>query len=130
MSKIVLNEREVAEAAIATNKLGAKPGETLIRVAKYYAQVEGYKKKEIRRKLEDLLLKNDPRTLLMKWDEALDGIVKASNKTPLIELDGIPITSNELQTIDSLPSKQLARLAFTLLCVAKYWYAVNEKNNM
>lgn len=40
MSKIVLNEREVAEAAIATNKLGAKPGETLIRVAKYYAQVE------------------------------------------------------------------------------------------
>lgn len=130
MSKIVLNEREVAEAAIATNKLGAKPGETLTRVAKYYAQVEGYKKKEIRRKLEDLLLKNDPRTLLMNWDGALDGIVKTSNKTPLIELDGIPITSNELQTIDSLPSKQLARLAFTLLCVAKYWYAVNEKNNM
>lgn len=130
MSKIVLHDKEVAEMAISTYQLGSKPGDTLMRVAKYYAQVEQLPRGDVRRKLEDLLLKSDRQTVLSKWDDALSGIVKSAFKEQLIEIDGVPITVNELRVIDTLPSKRLARLAFTLLAVAKYWYVVKPKNNM
>ena len=34
-----------------------------------------------------------------------------------------------MEAIEKLEGKQLRRLAFTLLCVAKYWDAVSEKND-
>lgn len=126
---IVLNEREWAENAITSRQLGKKPVETLSRVARYYCQCEKYKKKEVRGKLEDFLLQCDPGVILVKWSDTIDRIVRSSDKFPLIELEGIDITEAELQTVRSLDGKQLQRLAFTLLCVAKYWGAAQEKNN-
>jgi hypothetical protein len=126
---IVLNEREWAENAITSRQLGKKPVETLSRVARYYCQCEKYKKKEVRGKLEDFLLQCDPGVILVKWSDTIDRIVRSSDKFPLIELEGIDITEAELQTVRSLDGKQLQRLAFTLLCVAKYWDAAQEKNN-
>lgn len=126
---IVLNEREWAENAIANHQLGKKPIETLNRVARYYYQVEKYKKKEVRERLEDFLLKCDPSVVLVKWTDTIDRIARSADKFPLIELEGVDITEAELQTIQSLDGKQLQRLAFTLLCVAKYWDATQPKNN-
>lgn len=126
---IVLNEREWAENAITSRQLGKKPVETLSRVARYYCQCEKYKKKEVRGKLEDFLLQCDPGVILVKWSDTIDRIVRSSDKFPLIELEGIDITEAELQTVRSLDGKQLQRLAFALLCVAKYWDAAQEKNN-
>lgn len=126
---IVLNEREWAENAITSRQLGKKPVETLSRVARYYCQCEKYKKKEVRGKLEDFLLQCDPGVILVKWSDTIDRIVRSSDKFPLIELEGIDITEAELQTVRSLDGKQLQRLALTLLCVAKYWDAAQEKNN-
>ena len=45
---IVLNEHEWAEKMIDTHSLGAKPFETLCRVAKYYID-KNYSKKETRK---------------------------------------------------------------------------------
>lgn len=126
---IVLNEREWTENAIASRQLGKKPMETLGRVARYYCQNERYKKQDVRNKLEDFLLQCDPGVVLVKWSDALDRIVKLSNKYPLIELDGVNITADELSVIQSLNGRQIQRLAFTLLCVAKYWNAIQPKNN-
>lgn len=126
---IVLNEREWAEVAIANRQLGKKPVETLSRVARYYCQSEKYKKREVRAKLEDFLLQCDPGVVLVKWADTIDKIVRAADKYPLIELEGIDITEAELQTVRNLEGKQLQRLAFTLLCVAKYWDATQLKNS-
>lgn len=126
---IVLNEREWAENAIANRQLGKKPVETLSRVARYYCQSEKYKKREVRAKLEDFLLQCDPGVVLVKWADTIDRIVRAADKYPLIELEGVDVTEAELQTVRSLEGKQLQRLAFTLLCVAKYWDATQPKNN-
>lgn len=125
---IVLNEYEWAERMIRDHNLGKKPLETLTRVSKYYLK-NGYSKTEIRRLLDDFMLQCDPQVSLVHWSEVLDKVAKSAGKYPLIQMDGIDITVKELLRIEALSGKQIRRLAFTLLCVAKYWDAVSEQNN-
>lgn len=125
---IVLNEREWAENAITGRQLGKAPAETLSRVARYYYHVEGYKKAEVRKKLEEFMLQCDPRIVLVKWSDLLDSIVRNVNKYRLIEIDGVDITQAELDVIAALDGTLIQRLAFTLLCVAKYWNLANPGN--
>ena len=126
---IVLNEKEWAENAINNRQLGRNPMETLGRVAKYYRQSEDYKKSDVRDKLENFLIQCDPGVILVRWADTLDRIAKSSDRYPLIELDGVAITDSEIEVIKSMKEKQVQRLAFTLLCVAKYWNAVQSFNN-
>ena len=125
---IVLNEYEWAERMIADRKLGAKPFETLTRVAKYYFE-RGYSKREVRKMLDEFLMQCDPDASLVAWSSALDKITKSAAKYPPIQIDYIGITTGELEWIDRIEGKQLRRLAFTLLCVSKYWNAVSANNN-
>ena len=126
---IILNEREWAQAAIAARSLGAKPAETLCRIARYYYQCEGFKRKEVRGKLEDFVLQCDPDAVLVKWADIIERAVKQAGKYPIIDIDEINVTESEMEKIASVNGKQTRRLAFTLLCIAKYWNAVRETNN-
>lgn len=125
---IVLNEYEWAERMINNHELGKKPIETLNRVAKYYLENK-YSKREIRKMLDTFLTQCDPSASLVHWSDTLDKVAKNVGKFPLIRLDGVDITKNELERIETLGGKQVRRLAFTLLCVAKYWDVVSESNN-
>ncbi len=125
---IVLNEYDWAERMIENHDLGKKPLETLTRVSKYYLE-NGYRKKEIRELLDTFMLQCDPQAPLVHWSGLLDKIAKNADKYPLIRIDGVDITDKELERIEGLEGKQVRRLAFTLLCVAKYWDAVSEQNN-
>lgn len=125
---IVLNEYDWAERMIANRDLGKKPIETLSRVSKYYYE-NHYSKREIRTLLDSFLLQCDPSISLVHWSDMLDKVTKNVNKFPLIRLDGIDVTQEELARIETLGGKQIRRLAFTLLCVAKYWNAASDKNN-
>lgn len=125
---IVLNEYEWAERAINNHQLGKKPIETLNRVSRYYLENQ-YSKKEIRKLLDAFMLQCDPQASLVHWSDTLDKVAKNSSKFPLIRLDGVDISQNELKRIEALDGKQIRRLAFTLLCVAKYWDAVSEHND-
>lgn len=125
---IVLNEYEWAERMIAYRKLGTKPGETLTRVAKYYFERK-YSKREVRKLLDEFLMQCDPDASLVAWSDALDRITKTAAKYPPVQIDHISITAGELEWVSQLESKQLRRLAFTLLCVSKYWNIVSPNNN-
>lgn len=125
---IVLNEYEWAERVLKEKSLGKKPYETLSRVAKYYIHKE-YNRKEVRRLLDEFLLQCEPTASLVSWSDTLDNAVKYAAKYPLIMIDGIDITKAEMGRIDALSGRQLKRLAFTLLCVAKYLYAVSPSTN-
>lgn len=125
---IVLNEYEWAEHMIYSHELGKKPTETLTRVAKYY-RAAGYSKCEVRRMLDTFLIQCDPSASLQRWSNALDRAAKNANKYPLIRMDSVDITDREMEAIEKLEGGQLRRLAFTLLCTAKYWDAVSEQNN-
>ena len=126
---IILNEREWAEDAIESRSLGKRPAETLWRLARYYYQAENRKKNDVRKELERFLLRCDPDIVLIKWSGTVDKVVKSCHKMPLIQIDGIPVTSKEMDVVKSADGKQAQRLAFTLLCVAKYWNMVHTSNN-
>lgn len=124
---IVLNEREWAEDMITSRSLGKKPLETMCRVARYYLD-NGFSKKEVRKMMDSFLLQCDPTASLPKWQGHLDKALQSALKYSSVNLDGITITKPEMARIEKCGGKQVQRLAFTLLCLAKYWDAVSEKN--
>lgn len=133
---IILKENEWAEQMIQSRTLGKKPSETLCRVARYYLD-NGYTKKEVRNKLDTFLIQCEPTASLTKWSDSLDYAVNKACKYKAIDIEYIEITDSEMEKIYDLKSKQIQRLAFTLLCLAKYWqivipngdYWVNNKDN-
>ena len=124
---LILNEREWAEDMISRHELGKNPTQTLRKVASYYYESK-YSRKEIRRMLETFLVSCDPTASLVKWADSLDRIVKNVDKHKLIQVEGVDVTVPEMLIIQDLPGKQLQRLAFTVLCVSKYWDAVSKDN--
>ena len=125
---IVLNEYDWAERALKDKALGKKPYETLSRVAKYYTY-KNYTRKEVRRLLDEFLLQCEPTASLVTWSDTLDNAAKYASKYPLIMIEEIIVTKPEMEKIDALPGKQLRRLAFSLLCIAKYLYAVSPNTS-
>jgi hypothetical protein len=125
---IILDEYEWAEQVINNPSLGTKPTETLGRVARYYF-ANHYSKKEVRDLLDDFVRRCDPTASLVKWGDTLDYITKNSAKRKIICMDSVDITKAELDKIGKLGGILHKRLAFTLLCLAKYWDHVSEKNN-
>ena len=125
---IVLNEYDWAERALKDKALGKKPYETLSRVAKYYTY-KNYTRKEVRRLLDEFLLQCEPTASLVTWSDTLDNAARYAAKYSLIMIEEIIVTKPEMEKIDALPGKQLRRLAFSLLCIAKYLYAVSPNTS-
>ena len=125
---VVLNEYEWAEEAVRNKSLGKKPSETLGRVAKYYIS-RGSSKTETRKLLEDFLRQCDPVASIPKWSNMIDYSISKAMKYGIIEIDSIEVTDRELDRINSLEGRPVKRLAFTLLCLAKYWDTVNPKGD-
>ena len=121
---IVLNEHEWAEEMITSRSLGKKPYETFSRVARYYLD-NNYSKKDTRNMLDSFLLQCEPTASLPKWSDTIDRAVSRALKYDAIRIDKIEISSVEMDKIQCLKGRQLQRVAFTLLCLAKYWNAVN-----
>lgn len=121
---IVLKESEWAENMICSNSLGKKPSETLRRAARYYLD-KAYRPKEVRKLLEAFILRCDPSISLPKWADTIDRAILKAGKLPAIEIDHIDITKPEMDTISKLQGRQIKRLAFTLLCLSKFWTMVD-----
>ena len=114
--------------AIESLSLGKRPYDTIVRVAKYYKS-EGYSKADIRKKVEQFMIRCDPTISLVKWEASINSALAVAEKYPLICIDGVEITKEELMIIDSISGVLLQRLLFTLVCLAKLGNAMNPKNN-
>ena len=125
---IVLNENDWAEDMIKAQSLGKKPFETLCRVARYYID-KGISKSKTRKLLDTFLLQCEPTASIPKWADTLDAALSRALKYEAVAIESIDITSPEMKRIDVLNGKQIRRLAFTLLCLSKYWDAVNPNTN-
>lgn len=125
---IVLNEYEWAERAIKDRVLGKKPYETLSRIAKYYTY-KSYNRRDVRRLLGEFILQCEPSASIVAWSDTIESAAKSANKYPLVIIESINITAPEMEKISALPGRPIRRLAFTLLCIAKYMHAVSENTN-
>ena len=125
---IVLNENEWAERMIDSRSMGDSPPNTLRRIARYYID-KGCPKRGVMRELELFLYKYDPEISIPKWWDTMERAFKSAQKNPAINIESIPIYAEELEVIDKIKSVQERRLAFTLLCLAKYWNIVRNKSD-
>ena len=125
---LVLNETAWAKEMIASRSLGKKPFETVRRVARYYLDNK-YPKRSVRKLLDTFMLQCDPTVSLPKWSNMLDAALDYALKHDSINIEYISISSDELAVINELNGRQLRRLAFTLLCLAKYWDIANKTDS-
>lgn len=121
---IILNEHEWAKERLEARTLGQKPFETLSRVARYYLDHD-YSKKDTYKAVEQFLLQCEPTASIPKWSDTIEFALHRALKYKAIQIDSIHISAPEMARIDVLNGKQMRRLAFTLLCLAKYWNIVN-----
>lgn len=128
MNQIILDEEAWCERVLANATLGSRPSETLYRLARYFYSA-GYEKSQIREQLERFLKTCDSSTNLQKWHDLIARTVKDADKYPLVKIDGVQITESEMEAVENVGGKQLRRLAFTLLAVAKYWDKTKKDND-
>lgn len=126
--KIILREREYAEKLIEDCSFGDSLPRTINLIAKYYWSIYG-SKKMVEDEVVKYLKSCDNRMSVAKIQGAIDYAIYLAQKFPMINIDNIPITKNEMDVIDKLSGKQIRRLAFTILCLAKYRNNINPANN-
>ena len=125
---VVLNERKYAEELLASEKFPDKPTSALNLLVRYFKE-GGRNRGEVRKLLEEYLQQRDPQLNLIKWQRTIERSIRAQWKYELIEIDSIPITRVEMKICENIKQRGSQRLMFTLICLAKFFNAVNEKNN-
>lgn len=128
MTEIILNEHEWAREKIDEPAFGKRPTETLMLIARYYLD-QGYSKKQVRDKLDYYILQCDRNASLVLWERAADSALKRAIKRPAIVINEIKLNKPEIETIDAIKGTQAQRLAFTVLCLSKYWDVCRHDNN-
>lgn len=126
---LVLDEIKWAEEKIKYPSLNESSFLSITRIARYYIK-NGYDKREVKKKCEDFILRSDPKASLPKWGDLIDSAIKKAYKREPISIQKIAVYKSELDTIyEKLKSPVQRRLAFTLLCISRYWDIVNPKND-
>ena len=133
---IILNEVELAKDIIKRAEgeanpslVGKKPSYTLSLLARYMKQVEKKKDEVIFEYLDSFMSKHANGYNSVLWGNKIQSCIKRAKKNKLNQIDYIGITQKELDIIAKLKDEKQERLAFTMLCYAKYYNAINEMNN-
>lgn len=126
---IIMNETDYAMRLIQERTLTNKPSEALRVVAKYYIWTEKLRRKDVKKKVISFLSQSSPMASIPKWDDAIEYAISVAAKHKPIEVDEVVVTVPEMEVVDAIKSKQERKLAFTLLCLSKYWDSVNGTDN-
>ena len=126
---VVLNEKKQAEYIIEKGEVGNKPTSTLFLLAKYYRQKENLNKEQTFNKLNEFMENNYKNYNSATWEDIIEDISKKANKYPLREIDYIEITKSEIDMIRNVCDIRYEKLLFTMLCYAKLYNKISDKNN-
>ena len=122
-----MNERRRAEDILSSVQETTNPIHNVYLLSRYY-YTQGMRQKEVLEKIEDYL-RQFPFLVLPKWQRTVDKIVAKAKDKGLIEIEYVGITEKELAEIAKLRKESLKKLAFTLLCIAKYFNTIRPENN-
>lgn len=126
---MVLNEKKYAMKVLETYEYSEKLTTTLSLITKYLYYYQGKSDSEIIDVLDDFMRKTQSDYNKVSWLKCFDNTIKFAKKYPMVEIDSIPITQKELDTIATFKTKQEQKTMFSLLCYAKYYNAINSENN-
>lgn len=128
---IIVNEVEFAERCLKEGLCGEKPYKVASILARYYYHEKKLKPKQVKTKLSEFLEKYDDTYARHpeQWIDKIPSIIKYAKEHPLYHITGVSIRKSEMDQIGSLHNRTLERLAFTLLCLAKFSNLKNPNNN-
>lgn len=125
---IILNEKKYIEDILSGDRVVDNMYYTLGLLARYYYQQDKENNKPAKLYkilVEFLKSKNESE---FDWQHNLDKLIKKRD-IELVNVEYIPMTKIELDTIKEIKNKRLEKLAFTLLCVAKLNNTIQSTNN-
>lgn len=131
-----MNEQAYIDKLKAIGNLGEDIGYTVSLLAKSYF-TEGDDINTARNRLEEDIAKYEPELSKKQSKVFIENALKLSNNHELIKVNEILITQMEMNCIMNIESdnkafktSSLRRLAFTLLCFAKFEMAKNKGNDL
>lgn len=128
--ELYLNERKLAEHIIQSGEYRDEAKDVLSLLARYYYHImQIHRKKQIFEFLDNFMQRNYNNYDVAEWSELMNLYIKNAKRYPLIEINFIPVTQAELDTIAELSDDKLKRLAFTALVLAKFGNRRNKTNN-
>lgn len=124
----VLNEKRFIEKRLKDDNLYKESITTLL--VRYYIE-KGMSKKEIIENVSNYYKKRIKSYKELSNKLVISGIVERElkNKTPLINMTHVPVSSSEYGTIKQLNNKTEERVLFSFLVLAKYLNIINLKND-
>ena len=127
---IILNEKEYVLNMLAQENIEpSKIHSFLYLYARYLYQVKNLRKAGIIRELDEFMREREPNYNPVDWAARLEKYAEVSGKYPLCQCHGIWVTAGELHRIKEIGDKVLERLAFTLLCLARFGNFRNPDNH-
>lgn len=129
MKEYIFNEKEYIESIINSKKVDlSNPTNTIRKLARYNFYVNGYKKSKNYNAIVDYMTKNFKDFSEITYQKSIDGCIKDVDKTPFKSIKSVKITKSELDKICLLDDIKKQKLAFVLLCTAKYRDQYNFDN--
>lgn len=128
--RLYLDEKQAALDILEKKDLGYKPFQSLCLLAKHYLYVENLNRAQTEKRLIEFIdTKTKIKYIPSEWDISIRKAIEGTKKHPQIKIENIVITKSEVDKIQQLDAMCLRKLAFTLLCLAKYHNQVSDKNN-
>lgn len=127
---IILNEKEYVDDILRGKK--TEPANIYIFLntyARYLYHEKNLRRTGIMKELDYFMAETIPNYHPADWNNRFEAYAKRAGAYPLCNCGGVWITKNEIRTIRDIHDKVLERLAFTLLCLAKYGNFKNPDNN-
>lgn len=133
MLGLIVNEKEVCNKALETNKIEGKPMKTIRLIIKKFLS-ENKDKEYIVNKCLELIKCNTIEGVFNKsyWNKVIDssiGTISKYKNLNLIDVDKIKVYKEELQCIEILNDTKLEKLAFILLIYAKINNIINNNKD-
>ena len=129
LSIIILNEVEYAKGLLDGHVKNKNPYLYIPLLSRYYRQTLNYAPKKTVCLLTEFMKENYINYNPVKWSPFIDSCVKRAKKTSLSEIQSIGITEKELSIVQSARNNTIAKVMFTLLCIAKYFNTRKDTNN-
>lgn len=126
---LILNEKQYVEKMLELGDCSPKDLGANIALLTRYMYQENYTQKEIYNGIEEFASKVDSDFDINNWYSFIDKCIGKAKKRDLLNIDYIPITQKELDTIKEIKNPARERLVFTLLVIAKYNNLKSETNN-
>lgn len=129
MKEYVFDEKQYIESTINAKEVDLNnPTNTIRKLARYNFYINGYKKTKNYDSIVEYMTNNFKDFSEMVYQKAIYGCIRDVEKTPLKNIDVVKITKSELDEISSLDDIKKQKLAFVLLCTAKYRDQYNPGN--